>query len=80
MLKADKEAFISADIVSHRNDIKYLYKVVTNLSQVRRNPMPPAESDQFLAEEFADFFIEIINKIQEYLDHFDLYEPMTRNK
>ena len=39
--------------------------------------MPPAESDQLLAEEFADFFIEKINKIQEELDHFDLYELTT---
>ena len=78
MLKVAKEAFISADIVSHRNDIKYLYKVVTNLSGVRKeNLMPPAESDQLLAEEFADFFIEKMNRIQENLDHFDLYEPMT---
>ena len=71
MLKAAKEAFISADIVSHRNDIRYLYKVVTNLSGVRKeNPMPPSESDQLLAEEFADFFIPKINKIHENLDHF----------
>ena len=65
-------------IVSHRNDIKYLYKIVMNLSVVRKeNPMPPAESDQLLAEEFADFFIEKINKIQKKLDHFDLYELTT---
>ena len=78
MLKAAKEAFISADIVSHRNDIKYLYKVVMNLSGVRKqNLMPPAESDQLLAEEFADIFIEKNNKIQTNLDHFDLDEPIT---
>ena len=78
MLKEAKEAFISEDIVSHRNDIKYLYKVVMNLSGVRKeNPMPPAESDQLLAEEFANFFIEKINKIQEELDHFDLYQLTT---
>ena len=78
MLKEAKEAFISEDIVSHRNDIKYLYKIVMNLSGVRKeNPMPPAESDQLLAEAFADFFIEKINKIQENLDHFDLYDPTT---
>ena len=78
MLKKAKEAFIYEDIVSHRNDIKYLYKMVMNLSGVRReNPTPPDESDQLLAEEFADFFIEKINKIQENLDHFDLYEPTT---
>ena len=36
MLKEAKEAFISQDILSLRNDIKYLYKVVTNLLEVRR--------------------------------------------
>ena len=39
--------------------------------------MPPAESDQILAEEFADFFIEKINRIQDNLNQFDLYELMT---
>ena len=58
-----KEAFISQDILSHRNDIKYLYKVVTNLSGVRNeNPMPPAEPDQLLAEEFADFSLKRLIK------------------
>ena len=42
--------------------------------------MPPAESDQLLAEEFADFFIDKINKIQEDLDHFDLYQPTTKEQ
>ena len=58
-LKESKEAFISADIVSYKKDIKYLYNVVTNLLGVRKeNLMPSAESDQLLAEEFADVFIE----------------------
>ena len=78
MLKEVKEAFILADILSHRQDIKYLYNVVTNLLGVRKeNPMLPAESDQPLAEEFADFFIEKINKIQEDLDQYDLYQPIA---
>ena len=78
MLKEVKEAFISADILSNGQDIKYLYNVVTNLSGVRKeNLMPPAESDHLLAEEFADFFIEKINKIQEELDQYDLYEPIA---
>ena len=63
MLQAAKESFISADIMSHRQDIKYLYKVVTNLSGVRKeNPMSPAESNQLLAEEFAGFFVDKIKK------------------
>ena len=81
MLKEAKEAFISHDILSYRNNIKYLYKVVTNLSGVRKeNPMPQAESDQLLAEEIADFFIGKIGKIQEELDHFELYELTTNDQ
>ena len=81
MLKKAKEVFISQDILSHKNDIKYLYKVITNLSGVRKeNPMPQAESDQQLAEEFADFFIGKIDKIQEELDHFELYKPTTKDQ
>ena len=81
MLKKAKEVFISQDILSHKNDIKYLYKVITNLSGIRKeNPMPQAESDQQLAEEFADFFIGKIDKIQEELNHFELYEPTAKDQ
>ena len=37
--------------------------MVTDLSGVRKeNPMPPAESDQFLAEEFPDFSLKKLIK------------------
>ena len=39
--------------------------------------MSSAESYKLLAEEFADFFIEKINKIQEDLDQYDLYESIA---
>ena len=42
--------------------------------------MPQAESDQLLAEEFANFFIGKIDKIQEELDHIELYEPTTNDQ
>ena len=76
MLQADKESFISAaDIMSHRQDIKYLYKVVTNLLGVRKeNPLPPTESNQLLAEDSADFFVDKIKKTQENLNQYDLFE------
>ena len=78
MLQAAKESFISADIMSHRQDIKYLYKVVTNVSGVRKeNPIPPAESNQLLAEELADFFVDKIKKIKENLNQYDLFKPAT---
>ena len=76
MLQAAKESFISDDIMSHRQDIKYLYKIVTNVSGLRKeNPMPPAESNQVLAEELEDFFVGKIKKIQEHLNQYDLFEP-----
>ena len=78
MLQVAKEASISADILSHRQGIKYLYNVVTDLLGVRKeNPMPPAESNQLLAEEFADFFIEKIKMIEDNLDQYDLFEPVA---
>ena len=42
--------------------------------------MPLTESDQLLAEDFADFFIEKIDKIQEELHHFELYEPAINDQ
>ena len=58
MLEVAKEVSISAEILSHRQDIKCLYNVVTNLLGVRKEkPMPPAESNQLLVEKFADFFV-----------------------
>ena len=75
MLQVAKESFISADIMSHRQDIRYLYTVVTNLSGVRKeNPMPPTESNQLLVEEFADFFVDKIKKKQENLNQYDLFK------
>ena len=37
--------------------------------------MPPAESSQLLAEEFADFFVDKIKKIRENLNQYDLLKP-----
>ena len=75
MLQAANESFISVDIMSHRQDIKYLYQVVTILSGVRKeNPMPPAELNQLLAEEFADFFVDKIKRTQGNLNQYDLFK------
>ena len=61
--------------MSHRHDIKFLYWVITDLSGARKeNPMAPAESNQVLAEEFMNFFMDKIKKIQDNLNHNDLFE------
>ena len=61
MLQVAKESFILVGIISHRQDIKYLYKVVTNLSGDRKeNYIPQAKSNQLLVEKNADFFVDKI--------------------
>ena len=66
--------------MSHRQDIKYLYQVVTNLSGVRKeNPTPLAESNQVLAEKIGDFFVDKIKKIQDNLNQYDLFEPAAND-
>ena len=39
------------------------------------NPMPESESKQALAEEFADYFLEKIDKIRRQLDECELFDP-----
>ena len=36
--------------------------------------MPPAESNQILTEEFADFIMDKIKKIQDNLNQYDLFK------
>ena len=75
ILQTAKESFVSVDIMSIRQDIKYLYQVVLNLSWVREeNPVPPFESNQVLAEEFTYFFVDKIKNIQDILNQYDLFE------
>ena len=49
--------YIQSTIYQHKDDSKHLYKLVAQLTgSVSANPMPYAEWDLQLAEEFADFF------------------------
>ena len=41
----------------------------------KENLMSPAESNQALAEEFADFFVDKFKKIQDNLNQYDLFKP-----
>ena len=42
---------------------------------VKSKPLPDSTSDQDLAERFADFFMEKIQKIHDELDNFPMYNP-----
>ena len=53
-----------------------MYALVANLTSTKsENPLPPNQSDEDLANIFADFFMEKIEKIRSSLDGHPKYEP-----
>ena len=60
-----KKQFISNSIKQCGKDTKKLYKLVNALmGNSTENPMPKAKTDEELAQQFADFFLEKIQKIR----------------
>lgn len=60
-----KTNHLSEKVIACKGDSKSMYKLIANLtSTTPENPMPPNQSDQELAENFADFFINKIEKNQ----------------
>ena len=50
----------------NHNNPRQLYKIISSLiGQDNTNPLPDAQSDQELAEQFAEFFLQKIETIQE---------------
>ena len=63
-----------------RHDTKSLYSLVANLTGTKsENPLPPNHSDDELANMFADYFMEKIEKIRSSLDDHPKYEPSDDN-
>jgi len=59
--------------------IKKLYTFVSELTGKNTdNPMPEGESDTAIAENFADHFLDKINKIRDALASFEKFTPNTR--
>ena len=63
-------------------DTKKLYKIFSNMTgNISGNPLPDSESDEELANEFADFFIQKMQKIRDSLEHhpkYDMRKSTTR--
>ena len=74
-----KTACYSKQVKDCRGDIKGLYKMVNTLmGTTLDNPFPNHTSDKDLAEEFADFFMDKIQKVRDNLNGNPTYEP-TKN-
>ena len=79
MLFEAKTACYSKQVKDCRGDIKGMYKMVNTLmGTYSDNPLPNHTSDKDLAEEFADFFMDKIQKIRDNLTENPIYEPTKK--
>ena len=59
-----------------QRDTKKLYSLVRYLTGTKvQNPMPDNTGDEKLANDFADYFIEKIQKIWDDLDNYPKFKP-----
>ena len=76
MLFKAKIDVISNEVIKCGKDTRALYKLINNITGVRKeNPLPKCVTDKGLANEFADFFLDKILKIRKELDSKHLYIP-----
>ena len=60
-------------------NVKSLYNLVNNITGgVKENPLPQCKDDRCLADTFANYFIEKIQKIQDALEDHPLYTPTNQ--
>ena len=65
MLKATKKATLSEKIKECGRDSKKLYNFVSNITGTTKiNPMPTPSSNEKLANEFAEFLLAKLTKLQ----------------
>ena len=75
-----KIKFRNMSIVQHCGHSKYLYKVVSDLTGSKvDNPLPDAKLDNELAEAFATFFVDKIQKTMDNLEKYKKYQPTLQD-
>ena len=75
-LRKAKCKFYSNKIQDCGNDTRRLFQIINTLTGSNlENPMPECDDDQQLADEFAEFIAEKIDRIRSDLDHYPEYVP-----
>ena len=70
MIKFYKRLSIFTKIKDNHNNPRQLYKIISSLiGQENTNPLPDAQSDQEVAEQFAEFFLQKIETIWEKINN-----------
>ena len=74
LLTYSKHQSLSKKINDLKGNTKGLYKLTANLTGITsQNPMPQGKTDTQLAEEFAEFFIDKIDKIRQQFQNTVAY-------
>ena len=79
MLYSAKRDVISSKVMDCGKDTQKLYALVNNLLGTRKeNSLPSTDSPEELAKNFANFFFEKVEKIQQELNSYSKYVPPVR--
>ena len=76
MLNFSKRASLVELVYQAQNDSKKLFNIVNKLlGRKTSNPLPNAKSDEQLAEEFATYFLNKIDRIRDRFTNIQQYQP-----
>ena len=76
MLNYNKRASLATLVEAAEKDSKKLFRIVNNLlGRKEENPMPLGKMESTLAEEFATFFLEKIDRIRDRFNEIAPYHP-----
>ena len=79
MLIIARGEVISSKVAECKANAKSLYNLANNITGgVKENPLPECKDDKCLADTFADYFIEKIQKIWDALEDQPLYAPTIK--
>ena len=80
MLEYNKRHHLVTTIKETNKDPKQLFRALNSiLGNKNENQLPKGTTDSQLAEDFADFFLEKIDKIREGFTNLPAYEPNKRD-
>ena len=80
LIDDNKTAVISVKVLECDTDTQKLYSLIQQLTNSKPdNPFPPGKTDLEVANDYADFHINKIEKIREDLSIYPTYDPNQRH-
>ena len=77
MIYLAKRNYYKQELKNHKGNTKPLYKLMSKLTGgINAQPMPDGKSNNDIAEHFAEYFLQNIVKIRDYLSNVELYNPV----